>query len=317
MKKTPYENFVRFCDSRALSVNRVYGKEILLACNVDNQTGVGMSLISNGLSFKDGYWFSDSLEQNWDSVNIYENKFSKQIAEIALTGLAQALTVTDKIVTGELCSNGTRAKCYIRDSEGILLCKHMTDKEMLVECLSYYIAEALGIKSTKYFIKDVFNTKCACCRLWTNKNTELVSARDVMLHFCEDKMFEGSRTYEYFMRKDEANFKKMQLFDFLTLNTDRNRDNYGLLIRDGKLIGMCPLFDHDSCFKGKSVDAHYFVTGKSFKKSLKNLDVTGINFDVLEGDRLRSGLQRVVPECLDGFYERVKILKGIARKRIL
>ncbi len=76
-----------------------------------------------------------------------------------------------------------------------------------------------------------------------------------------------------FMDNDPVNFVKMQVFDYITLNTDRNRDNFALLRKNGKIAGLYPVFDHDSCFKGISGKAIYFVTGLSFKESMNYLKI--------------------------------------------
>ncbi len=64
------------------------------------------------------------------------------------------------------------------------------------------------------------------------------------------------------------NFIRMQLFDYITLNTDRNRDNYGLLVKNRKEMALFPVFDHDSCFKGKSTNGIYFPSGITFHKTI-------------------------------------------------
>ncbi len=74
--------------------------------------------------------------------------------------------------------------------------------------------------------------------------------------------------YAFFMAVDPLNFIRMQILDYVVLNTDRNRDNFGILAYNGKMLGLYPLFDHDSCFKGKSPNGNYFPTGITFSKTL-------------------------------------------------
>lgn len=80
--------------------------------------------------------------------------------------------------------------------------------------------------------------------------------------------------YNAFMQVDPLNFIKMQIFDYLTLDIDRNRDNYGLLRQNGNIVSLYPIFDHDSCFKGKSTNGNYFPAGKTFNKTLEMLQTT-------------------------------------------
>ncbi len=63
----------------------------------------------------------------------------------------------------------------------------------------------------------------------------------------------------------------MQLFDCVTFNSDRNRDNYGLLRLNGVVKGLYPLFDHDSCFKAKGMNGYYFPTGLTYRQTIDYL----------------------------------------------
>lgn len=60
----------------------------------------------------------------------------------------------------------------------------------------------------------------------------------------------------------------MQIFDYVTLNTDRNRDNFGVEMCDNSFVGLYPVYDHDSCFKGKSTKGTYFPTGLTFAQTI-------------------------------------------------
>lgn len=260
-----------FCSSRMLMTNREYCKEILTSCCIDDQTDVNICIISKALSFRDNYWIkSKGSCDTWESVNLYNNTFSTDIAYTALTGETSSVRIGDNFYTGELTNKGTRAKCYIRKGKSIYLLKNETKKEIFSEILSYNIAKALGLHSTKYAYLNAYGKDCSVCQIFTSESIEMLPCREVISHYnCDMKM--DSEYYREFLRCDSVNFMLMHLFDFLTLNTDRNRDNFALRFVDGEPSGLYPVFDHDSCFKGISIKAHYFVTGLSFDETFKRL----------------------------------------------
>lgn len=257
-----------FCSTRMLMLNRVYCKEILTSCNIENQSDVNICITSRALSFRDNYWIKNvDSDETWDSVNLYRNVFSTDIAKTALTGKPCSVEIGDKLYTGELTGHGTRAKCFIRQDNNIFLVKVETPKEMAAEALSSLLLKYMDVDCAKYFSVLQDGVECIACKLDTSEDLELIPCRDVLLKNGDDMKI-GSPSYQEFKQLDLINFLSMQVFDYLTLNTDRNRDNFGLCKKNGEVVGMYPLYDHDSCFKGLSENAHYFVTGVTFKSTI-------------------------------------------------
>ena len=263
----------RFCSDRMLMLNREYCKEILTACGIDDQNDINICIICKGLSFRDNYWITKSRSsETWEEVNLYNNEFSLNIAKVALTGNTYSNSINniigDRIFTGELTNKGTRAKCFYRENNNLFLCKHETRAEIMSEIVTFYIAQALGVPCSEYRIDTLFGKECSVCQIFTSETYELIPCRDVMSHFNSTRLSYEDEVYTAFMSIDPINFIKMQILDYVTLNTDRNRDNYALLRVNGKLVGIYPLFDHDSCFKGKGTNGLYFPTGVTFAKTL-------------------------------------------------
>ena len=258
-----YDMIKRFCSDRILMLNREYCKEILTSCGIDDQSAISLCLVSKGLSFRDNYWIDAVDSKNtWLNVNLYQNKFSNKIAKVGITGVSNYVNIGDKIFTGELTNKGTRAKCYYRYNNDLFLFKHETDREIAMELISHSIADAIGIPSSTYFVSELFGKKCSVCQILTNELYELIPYRDFIEAYDNNAINEICRI-------DYRNFLLMVIFDYVTLNTDRNRDNFGILRYNGKLVSLYPLYDHDSCFKGKSTNAIYFPLGMTFSKSLE------------------------------------------------
>lgn len=309
-------SFKKFCIARALHFNREFCKELLLACGLDNQDSLSICLATKGLSFRDNYWIKrEGSDDTWSSVNLYENEFSVDIADVGLTG-SLLMPDADKIFTGELTVKGTRAKGIFRVNGKILLYKKESIQEILAEVLSKNIANAIGVKCATYWTEKYKGVPCSVCELGTSLERELIPCRDVMLHKHENSYGVNSETHKMFMRKDCNNFIKMQIFDYLTLNVDRNRDNFGFAAYKGKIAGLFPLFDHDSCFKGKSDGAKYFVTDMTFAESMGYLKacsgygkaISDIDFDALKSEDILKYLRYFGDDCVPEYLARVKSL---------
>lgn len=267
-----YDIISTFCSNRVLMMNREYCKEILIACQVEDQSDINICIVSRALSFRDNYWIcSTSSPEKWENINLYKNTFSADIAVVSLTGSSEGLETITDVYTGELTNKGTRAKCLMRDEIGLFLAKSEAINEIKSEVLSFYLAKALGVQASKYVYVNMLGKDAAVCRIETSEERELIPYRDFMLCYNEPRMSYTNVSYKKLMEIDADGFLLMQVFDYITLNTDRNRDNFGVLMENGAFKSMYPLFDHDSCFKGKSVGALYFPTGVTFKKTIEIL----------------------------------------------
>lgn len=265
----------KFCGDRLLTVGRKHYKEILRACGINDQSDIGVCLICKGLSLRDSYWLSEyGSNYRWRDVNLYDNELNLSISKTSVAGVAGGIGENSKeggIFTGELTSKGTKAKGYFRDSRGILLYKVESPREINVEIVSGYVAKAFKISSSKYWKEHKFDKECSVCKICTSEVDELIPCRDILSYCNEISMHTKSNYYRLFMKVDALNFIKMHIFDYVTLNTDRNRDNFGIHMHDGVVTGMYELFDHDSCFKGRSTRALYFPTGMKFIDTLNML----------------------------------------------
>ena len=282
----PYEIVLSFCADRIMMLNRVHCKEILTSCCIDDQSPLGICLLSKALSFRDNYWIKKCRDStSWGSVNLYNNLFSEKVARVAITGEQDTIQIGDDLFTGELTSKGTRAKCFIRKNNGIYLYKNENADEINSEMVSHYIASALDLPSVKYYSDTLYGKYCSACQVLTGEDVELILYRDFINYFDDP--------YNTLMNIDAVNFIKMQVFDYITLNTDRNRDNYGVLRYKGKFHSLYPIYDHDSCFKGRGTNGVYFPTGQTFARTLNYLKSLGIYRSIINMEMIYSNLSRI------------------------
>ncbi|MDE7477658.1 MAG: hypothetical protein K2M91_06880 [Lachnospiraceae bacterium] len=268
-----FDSIRQFCSVRVLSMNRANCKEILTSCGVEDRSDINICIMSRALSFRDNYWIKSELSnEKWCNINLYANSFSGQVAQVALTGVTDTIDMSDRLYTGELSNKGTRPKCFIRRDNDILLFKEETVEEIKSEIVSAVIASVLGLKSpTRYWYERLLERNCSVCKILTSESSELVHYRDIMSYNNEVIMSYNSSSYKFLMSLDTEQFLLMQIFDYITLNTDRNRDNFGVEMCNNDFVGLYPVYDHDSCFKGKGTNGLYFPTGITFNKTIKFL----------------------------------------------
>lgn len=267
-----YETIRAFCASRILRQDRKFRDVIIQSCNVINSSPVSLALTSGALTFRDSYWLRDRIgAERWADVNLYANLLSKELAETALTGEESSIRLFDEnagSISGELTGLGTKAKCFFKEGGHICMAKALSSDQITAEILSHTVAAEMGLSSAVYTREIIFDTDCSVCHIRTNENVELITARDILMHYdCPMKI--DTDYYRLFMKVDPLNFLRMQLFDYITLNIDRNRDNFALYMENGKVRGLYDIFDHDACFRGLSPSATYFVTGTTFIEMLR------------------------------------------------
>ena len=204
----------------------------MIMCGIDDQNPLNIGLLTNALSYTDNYWVCiASHDIKWKDINLFHNDFQLDVASVGLTG--EIIEKIKSLYTGELSLKGTRAKGVFRENGLLFLYKNESFYEICTEVISSLVARCLDINASEYVYKKKLGKDCSCCRLFTDTDKELVPCRDILTYFNETKISIDSKTYQYFMQIDRENFVMMQIFDYITFNGDRNRDNFGLYKENG------------------------------------------------------------------------------------
>ncbi|MFG6329508.1 MAG: hypothetical protein K1W06_08595 [Lachnospiraceae bacterium] len=290
INKEPLYGMIKsFCAGRVMARNRKNYNWILKICGLAGDNEVNICIKSGAASLRDNYWIcrADS-DEKWKNVSLYRNMLPTHIGRVALTGIAEGSSIANRINSGELMNKGTKAKCFLRQGRKIFMCKAETEDEINSEVISYYIAKELKLPSVCYRKTKYMGMACSICKILTSEENEMVPCRDILEYYGETRLHINNMAYKYFMETDPLNFIRMQLFDYITLNTDRNRDNYGVLVKNRKAVALFPVFDHDSCFKGKSANGIYFPSGVTFHKTVCTLKETyGNEYEQLKPDIIK------------------------------
>ena len=267
LSESGIESWIRH---RSIPKNRAYVDTLLSSLGLSINRPFDLIRVSKGLSLNDCYWLKqENSRDSFDSVNLYDNRFSRVLGQIAFTGYGSS-NVSGLTSSPEFTTNGMLPKCWRRIDGKIYLHKGgtmgaaNTGNEPYSEFYAYQIGKILGVNAVPYSLSKWKNTLCSTCELFTSKDVSFVPVGRIVRSG-------GMQAVRAYYKKLGVEFEKalndMFIFDALIFNTDRHYGNFGFLIdsHTNKIIAPAPLFDHgNSLFHFAGVDA--LKSKKSFLK---------------------------------------------------
>lgn len=248
---------------RSIPKNRAYVDTLLSSLGLSINRPLDIIRVSKGLSLNDCYWLKqEGSRDSFDSVNLYDNRFSRVLGQIAFTGYGSS-NVSGLTSSPEFTTNGMLPKCWRRIDGKILLYKggtmgaSNTGNEPYSEFYAYQIGKILGMNVVPYSLSKWKNTLCSTCELFTSKDVSFAPVGRIVRSG-------GMQAVREYYKKLGAEFEKalndMLVFDALIFNTDRHYGNFGFLIdsHTNRIIAPAPLFDH-----GNSL--FHFAVGDALK----------------------------------------------------
>ena len=240
------ESWVRH---RSIPKNRAYVDTLLSAMGLSINRPFDILRVSRGLSLNDCYWITeDRFDGGFDKNNLYDNRFSRVLGQIAFTGFGSS-NITGLTSSPEFTTNGMLPKCWRREKGMIRLYKGGTQGfsntgfEPYSEFYAYQIAQVLGINAVEYGLSKWKDTLCSTCELFTSKELSFVPVGRIVRSG-------GMKAVRAFYRELGKEFEQalddMMIFDAVILNTDRHYGNFGFLVysRTNRIVAPAPLFDH-------------------------------------------------------------------------
>lgn len=110
------ESIRKWLIKRTIPSSRAYATNFLAKLGLNEKDTKGIIDICKGLSLNDCYWVVDeNFKGTFDSVNLYDNHFSRTLAYIAFTGYGSSIRSTFRS-SPEFTTNGMLAKCWKREN---------------------------------------------------------------------------------------------------------------------------------------------------------------------------------------------------------
>lgn len=246
---------------RTVPKNRAYVNALLSSMGLSINRPIDIIKASKGLSLNDCYWVTeDGFDGNFDSYNLYENRFNRVLGLIAFTGYGSS-NVKGLTSSPEFTTNGMLPKCWRREGGKIKLYKGGTEgasntgNEPYSEYYAYEISKALGVDAVPYKLSMWKQRLCSVCELFTNKDTSFVPIGRIVR---SGGMQAVREYYESLGENFVSALNDMIVFDAVVFNTDRHFGNFGVLVdsRTNRITAPAPLFDHgNSLFSLAGKDA--------------------------------------------------------------
>lgn len=234
---------------RTIPKNRAFVDSFLAKNGLSANRPLAIISVSKGLSLNDSYWITEEgFEGTFEKLNLYENRFSRLLGNIAFTGYGSSVR-TGFSSSPEFTTNGMLPKCWRRNGGKIELYKGGTKGagnagfEPYSEFYAFQIAGTLGIKAVPYALSKWKGELCSVCPLFTSKELSFIAAGKII----KTGSFEAVIDFYRRLGKEfEAALFDMLILDAVIKNTDRHYGNFGFLVesRTNKIVSPAPLFDH-------------------------------------------------------------------------
>lgn len=273
-----------------------------------------------GLSLSDQYWIKPiDSDIKYKDINFFEHDFDvSEFLEATFSNSSRSITSEDSLKTPNNTTDGMLKKSWIIENGKRYLLKGGYKNDIMQpfnEVLASRICERLGFNHATYtldIVKEKVVSKCEC---FINKDTELVTAYQIMYGIEKNQ---DSKDYEEYIKILEDNgienvrekLENMYILDFLILNEDRHLNNFGIIrdVNNLKWLDIAPIFDNGQSFNivdidqdelMVNVDGRFFYNIDEFDniitivKDLSRIDTSKLDGIVEEFDELLHEYQNI------------------------
>ncbi len=206
-----------------------------------------------GLSLSDQYWIKP-FDSNvmYNDINFFDHDFKDSEFANATFSNNKDTTINISLISPNNTTDGRLKKAWIIEDGKRYLIKGGYKNEVMQpfnEVLATMICERLGFKHVPYTIDIVKGKVVSKCECFINKDTELVSAYQILHNNCDLE-----KAYETYINILENNgiltareeVENMFILDFIMLNEDRHLNNFGIIrdVETLKWTTTAPIFDN-------------------------------------------------------------------------
>ena len=264
-KELSFQKFYSWLNTRVIPLDRENSKKVLNRLGLSQSDKLDIIEYCKGLSLTDCYWIKDVItEDTWESVNLYTNKFSEAVAELAFIGSSD-ITVSGRIATPETVTQGSYAKCWSREENGIYLYKgnYKNGNESAIEVIVSEMMDLLGVNHVAYTYSEYKGREACKCKNITSDKISIVPFYEFDSFY---KVATGKHSsLDYISNLYPKDFYSMLLVDGIFKNTDRHSSNWGFYMNPdtGSLGNLHELFDHNNSLVPEDDDTSILFPNKS------------------------------------------------------
>lgn len=205
-----------------------------------------------GLSLSDQYWikpYDSKIE--YKDINFFDHDFKdSDFTNATFSNNIESNTEISLISPNNTTDGRLKKTWIIEDSKRYLL-KGGYKKEVMQpfnEVLATMICNRLGFYHVPYIISIVNDTVVSKCECFIDKNTELVTAYQILNNNCDKK--NAYETYIKILEEKGINnarefLENMFILDYIMLNDDRHLNNFGIIrnVQNLNWVSVAPIFD--------------------------------------------------------------------------
>lgn len=236
-------SFEVWLQTRVIDTHRTNSRQVRRRLSVKTEVPKEIVIKARAVSITDSYWLK------WENENISYEEVRKSLSDglnsIALYGNDNDVNFKATDITPELTNIGSFEKCWKLFNDEWYMIKKGSYKENFAEVLISNIAIELGFNAVKYEAID--EGRLVKCRDFTD-NAEIDF--EPMYSFVRD-YWEIDDCVNIINELGFINdFLDITFVDALCYNIDRHTFNFGLLRRDGEILGLAPNFDNNLGLSG-------------------------------------------------------------------
>lgn len=242
--------FYHWCSSRMLTLDRKYAKEILNSIGASQSSTdkdrAQIALSYHCLSLTDVYWvMQKGSDLSFEKINLYQNSLSNSFVDIALRGHQMSVT-NSYLLANDLSTNGCYPKAWVRDGSSFLLYKNGGSEVVFREVLASKICRCFKCHQVLYEAEKFNGVSVSASKIMSNQDYSLVSYASYDI-YCLNHDW---NTLDRILRLDAYGYYMMNILDYLIGNTDRHRENWGLLVdnQTNRPVRLHDLMDFNYAF---------------------------------------------------------------------
>ncbi|MEG2934888.1 MAG: hypothetical protein RR844_00185 [Clostridium sp.] len=236
-------SFEVWLQTRVIDTHRTNSRQVRRRLSVRSEVPQEIVIRARAVSVTDNYW----LKWNDEDISYEEvrGKLSDGLNTVALYGNVDEINFRDDDITPELTNIGSFEKCWKLIDEHWYMIKKGSLKENFAEVLVSNIAISLGFKAVKY--EALEDGQLVICRDFTD-NAQVDF--EPMYNFVRDywEIDDSVSIIEKLGFVDE--FLNITFVDALCYNIDRHTFNFGVIRKDGEILGIAPNFDNNLALSG-------------------------------------------------------------------